>query len=413
MTYLKLTGKLLRNTGLSAILLIIMMFLSQFGLLYLEGSFAMPRLYENALDSLSGVGDYCYFSLGSFGRDDETLLLCENLRQKIEQTEITEAVCYASRIAGVYGEKEMDLWAISPICFEKISSPKMLSGGIDASGIAPGNESQMTSPETLELIAVGDTAKGHALGDCFSITTVTAIGRTVLPVRLSGTFSGSVILPFFPQDGSHLSAYELFSERSDLYIILQTPQTEAVFSAFADPGYIKRKGILFFREGTEEAEKQLLISELKNEGVMIQTAAEIKQNTQDRTKTTLKDQIGLPLLCMWLSFFSTIVIVLLLADRQLYDLSVYFLLGLSKKRGYWLLPVVFSFLNAAAMIPNLLIVAFADTGGEGILQNVRFSGTSIWLLFAHFLFFAAVILLEGFLILRKKSFLDIKNREWK
>lgn len=409
MAYRKLTGKILHNTGFSAVLLAVMMFLSQFGLIYLGGSFAMPRRYQNALERLSAPGDYFYFDLGTFTRMEEGFLPGEELRRKMEQAAVTETVYYVNRLAEARVTPETELWAMSPIGLEEFCVPETAPGGYAASGIAPEGE------DVLEMIAVGDAFPGKKPGECFTVP-VWAQGRgemVSLPVRLAGRLSGEPLLPFLRQTSSRESAYNIFSEGGNYGLFLQTPQTEAVFASYLNLAGMNQKGILFFREDAGEAEKQALIKEMKDEGALVQTAEEIRQNTQNATKDMLEDQIGLPLFCLWISFVATIVMLLLVTDSQLYDLSVYFLLGLSKRQGYWLLPAAFSALNLMAMIPNLLIVAFVKTGDEGLFQNVRFSGNSLWLLLAHFLFFAAVVFLEGFLILRKKSFLEIKNREWK
>lgn len=396
-----------RHNLRSTVLLFLMLLLSQFTAVCLVGTVQNQFLYRRVFRRIDGYENLVYFdtTVSGYREPEANAALLKELSAAPEITEI----CSAGLSAGLFSNQEGRSFIavlLPERLFAHTPGLKTARGGYASSGV--------TQSGALEAFAGAETPlSALQRGGETEITKQGRDGETrTLPVRLAGTFSASSLLPIPQNGGNGKTLPTLYSDCRETVLFLDTPEVRALLQlSKSAPIY---SGYLFLRNGTSPEEQDALFQPYRENGLIAENAALIQENT------ALDFRSDQSLLQLDLFFFSVSTLFLfamtaLLTDRQTERLSVYFLVGLDKKKGALLLAGNFAVtaLAAAAINSLLVLIQQAQPAAERspLVSSVAFGAHSYITLLLQVLLVFLVQLAEIRLLIRGKSFVSIRKAE--
>lgn len=396
-----------RHNLRSTVLLFLMLLLSQFTAVCLVGTVQNQFLYRRVFRRIDGYENLVYFdtTVSGYREPEANAALLKELSAAPEITEI----CSAGLSAGLFSNQEGRSFIavlLPERLFAHTPGLKTVWGGYASSGV--------TQSGALEAFAGAETPlSALQRGGETEITKQGRDGETrTLPVRLAGTFSASSLLPIPQNGGNGKTLPTLYSDCRETVLFLDTPEVRALLQlSESAPIY---SGYLFLRDGTSPEEQDALFQPYRENGLIAENAALIQENT------ALDFRSDQSLLQLDLFFFSVSTLFLfamtaLLTDRQTERLSVYFLVGLDKKKGALLLAGNFAVtaLAAAAINSLLVLIQQAQPAAERspLVSSVAFGAHSYITLLLQVLLVFLVQLAEIRLLTRGKSFVSIRKAE--
>ena len=390
----------------SAVLLLIMTVVSQFSFVCIAGILVHEDYYLGAFRRIEGIENIVYYNVLS-SEYREGARYEEFLRGLAEADEVEE-VCRI-RPLGTFSAadgRKLQVIAMPERLFVHCGGFKTAKNGFSKTGIA--------GDGALEIFSVGASSLPVSKLGAETTLQYSYMQKTYdVSVRLAGRFEKDALLLGMDGGGTGLSVLEMFTSYTDTVIVPDTPEVENLLNCI--PDIMGRDGFFFFRDGISQQEKEALLYPYKVEGVYMETYEEIMALTQQRAGNVYRDAMRPFIYFSFIASTFLLSMTVLLTDRQMVRMAVYYLTGLGKAKGYLLLTGHFAVteLCAAAICSGLITAIMQQPASERALnvQYILFDGRSFAVLLLHMVLMLLFLAAEVWLIYHKKSFAEIRKME--
>ncbi|MFR1518605.1 MAG: hypothetical protein ACLSVG_07505 [Clostridia bacterium] len=401
--------KFFKDIEVSAFLLLIVLCMAQFSMLCLFGEYQSGMYYKRCFDAIPGIERSIYFGYGMTDLESDTADLTEyqELLDKTVQTDCVERVITTVHLGAVNNRGR----TIPVIAFD--SDTLLNSAGLhaDQSDIS---KTGIDKDGNLQIFLPPDVFSEYKTRNRFCLKIELNESVLDLTAVVSGRYKTAPSLPRFDTYSNATDFYKIISEYQNAIFIMKTPETEKLL--LKNNIYESRIGFFVFSENSSEKERNKLLEELKTHHFSCHTYDEIVANSKTVTDQMLENALPLPILTFTLSLLFSLTMIVLILDKKMQMYSVCYLYGLNKRKSYFLILGSIGFLEFLSMLANAAVSVFYIYNPQRkpeLIHDVFFSWESLYLILAQAIFLLGTVLLEIYILYRKKSFIEIKHMETK
>ncbi len=388
MSRLNLVFKLIKSLKMKAVLLFVIIMLAEFAVVYMEGLYRLPRLYENRLKELNDVGKVLYFDTLGERVDIQGLL-----KEKSDscRAEFASYICNAEIDGNVYYLKA-------------VSSDFVFADDVLA---------KSENSETLQIVSSRTNFGEHKVGEEIPVLLVSGSQKANCNMKVGKILRNDEPVLNFQVGSNAVSSYNMFAPaENDIYVNMDEVFDSPAFSGLniGKDAFYPRNGIIIFNRGVNEEEYEAVRSELLRQNLSVQEFDEIEARTRKVSENNIKSQVSLPLLVMLLSLVSSVAILIFSIDSERKNISLIGLVGCSRRGALTLQSLVIFFILLPGFLVNASWILYAVVKGVQLFDNVRISGTSM----AYWGGTAVVFWLIGViiaLVLFRGSYIEQKTEE--
>ncbi len=252
-------------------------------------------------------------------------------------------------------------------------------------------------PTETEAVVGGVYAGDTKVGD-----TLTLEGGVT--AKVVGLFGDAAIYPSFDSGGTTVSAESLFSVNDTVVILTSETLPEGAIdtsSSFPSPNFY-----IAFDKKASDSERRELIAFLEETGT-VETYDGIIANSEAELAEWVVTALPLPLFLIIISTVNIICIATVIVKKSMADLSKYYLIGCTKRRGAMLITAPMALIFSLPCVFNLLSIAlspnFLRAGGRTSMIDYIFDFGTSALVGAYFLLLLVILAVLPTVFFRKFS----------
>lgn len=270
-------------------------------------------------------------------------------------------------------------------------APKVVTGGLALSAIAPG--------DVLNLTLWDRTGQ--------------PIGET--PVQVIGTDKTPTLGFSLGFKGAEVAAYRVFE---NVHKILYLPKEDYVNLLGEGAINYHSNFLLTFQDDATTEEKQEVYAFLTQYGSYV-TYDDIRQTSYRDIKRQVRAELPKPLFLLGVSMFSMISLSALLTSKQMKDYRIYYLVGYSKRRSFFDTFLAIAGIGVVAGGLNLCYLAYLNHAFPALASDpdkaLDYAGylvmnQSAWYVLLFVALTAVVSVILPFSMLRKQSVMERYRR---
>ena len=369
--------KFYHKIKLNSALLAGVFFIAQLSLLFLSNTLADTVSIQRAYHRIPGIEhSIYYYEAGSMYDPDAAIKKLPDFTADQNIKYLFQ--CYAAGSAEMGGE-ELPVFVMNE---ELVSSVCTLD--YDAS-------------ESTRAVLSGKLRESPKKGNEIQLTVRNKSGSHRLDVSIAEILSQEdAYLPYFHIGGSGISIYNIFQQIDGVILLDNGTLTERLGLTETE---LYPNGILVF-DAQAEGGQAAVFDALQENGYFYKTYEAILKDSEKITQENLSSALPLPLLALTLSFLLSVSLTVLFIHMKSRTFMIYYILGLSKIKSYFLIWGAIGLLCFIPLAVNLVIVCCSAC-----------SALDFIVLFLYFLMISAIALLSAALFYRRKSIIALKTKE--
>ena len=177
--------------------------------------------------------------------------------------------------------------------------------------------------DSLEAVIGGTVWSGVRVGDLVTLD-------NGLTCRVVGILSDTAVFPSFSRYSNAVCPADyLFKATDNVLFLNERALGDAQLTKYEEP-FLSRNFFVEFREDTSPSERDAVVRELRNAG-MVWTFQEIERDSEKELTDWIRLQFPLPLFLLLIATVNMVSICVVMLHRSLPDLSKFYLLGCTRR----------------------------------------------------------------------------------